>query len=473
MVASRRLPYIYIQNWKCGCSTVKSSLWAAEHALGLTVPPDYPHRKIEGGPFAPDPKRWEHPEREFVFTVVRNPYVRVLSAYLDQIARHRNAEAWGQFALQHGLDEGPLSFNEFLTLLARSPHGAMNPHWRPQYASVAPKLVPYDFIGAVETFDHDMQHVLERIFGQGPALQSYAPHHTGSSKKLATHYGPKEIALVQEIYEEDFASLGYSMDPERQERVATTPRPDPTMIRTWGKASRLVDERQFPAAIAELENLRAVLSGPTVDDRLLRCYQAVALSGTKLASARGIDLIERDTSLAQADADLWKCYSQTLRALGRREDSLAAQIHAAEMRHPSPERDTRLRRLQWRLALLRASKGRRRDALATVQLQASLPHPANHSLGGGWTRRAQHRGDRRRRPGGGALASRPRIARHRTRTWRQGPTDLTRQQEQVAMADPQTRRAGDNPLPSPLRPGGECIRPFGRHRDRGGLVADQ
>ena len=108
---------------------------------------------------------------------------------------------------------------------------------------------------------------------------------------MATHYGPKEIALVQEIYEEDFASLGYRMDPERQERVATTPRPDPAMIRTWGQASPLVDERQFPAAIAELENLRAVLSGPTVDDRLLRCYQVVALSGTKLASARGIDLI--------------------------------------------------------------------------------------------------------------------------------------------------------------------------------------
>ena len=29
------------------------------------------------------------------------------------------------------------------------------------------------------------------------------------------------------------------------------------------------------------------------------------------------------------------------------------------------------------------------------------------------------------------------------------------------MADPQTRRAGDNPLPSPLRPGGEFIRRSG------------
>ena len=120
------------------------------------------------------------------------------------------------------------------------------------------------------------------------------------------------------------------------------------------------------------------MSGPTVDDRLLRCYQAVALSGTRLASARGIDLIERGTSLAEAD--LWKCYSQTLKALGRHEDSLSAQIHAAGMRHPSPERDSRLRRLRWRLALLRASKGRRRDALATVMSPAQPPRRRSSPL---------------------------------------------------------------------------------------------
>jgi hypothetical protein len=374
MVASRRLPYIYVQNWKCGCSTIKSTLWNIEHALGLAVPPDYPHRKIDGGPFATDQKRWEHPEREFVFTVVRNPYVRVLSAYLDQISRHRNAEAWGQFARQHGLDDGPLSFTDFLRLLADSTHGAMNPHWRPQYASVAPKLVPYEFIGSVETFDPDMRIVLRRIFGDGPALQSYAPHQTGSSSKLAEHYGPKEVDLVQRIYEEDFASLGYSMDPARQERVVQPPRTDPAIIRPWGRAMRLMTENRFAAAVLELETFRAGVTGPTVDDRVLRCYQVIATSGAKLKSTKGIELIERDLSLAEADADLWKCYSRTLRAMGRREDSLTAQIRAAAMRHANPERDSRLTRLSWRLALLRASKGRLRAALAAVRPPPSGGH---------------------------------------------------------------------------------------------------
>ena len=82
LVASKRLPYIYVQNWKCGCSTVKSSLWHAEHARGLTSRPATRIRRMV--PFVRDGKRWEHCEREFVFTFVRNPFVRVLSAYLNQ-----------------------------------------------------------------------------------------------------------------------------------------------------------------------------------------------------------------------------------------------------------------------------------------------------------------------------------------------------------------------------------------------------
>jgi hypothetical protein len=367
IIASKRLPYIYIQNWKCGCSTIKSTLWTAEHALGLAVSPDYPHRRVEGSPFVADPKRWEHVEREFLFTIVRNPYVRVLSAYLDQIVTNRNSEAWGRFSARHGLGDGPLAFADFLRLLAETPHGAMNPHWRPQYCSVAPSLVPYDFVGAMETFDQDMGLVLARIFEDGPAVQDYAPHQTGSSKKLSQHYGARELALVQQIYEADFTSLGYSMNPERLERIADFPRPNDVPLRTWGKACRLMEGGHFADAAAELEPLRKVISGPTIDDRLLRCYGAMIDAGGRAPSAKGIELIERALACAEGDADLWKQYGRTLRAMGRREDALEAQMRAVSMRSAGSGRDRRVRHLRWRLAFLRASKGRRADALATVR----------------------------------------------------------------------------------------------------------
>ena len=94
ILASRRLPYIYVQNWKCGCSTIKSTLWAAEHANGTAVAPGHPHQRIADYPFVNDPGRWDGAGREFVFTFVRNPFARMLSAYLNKIVHHRDPSVW-------------------------------------------------------------------------------------------------------------------------------------------------------------------------------------------------------------------------------------------------------------------------------------------------------------------------------------------------------------------------------------------
>ena len=364
MIASRRLPYVYIQNWKCGCSTIKSTLWNIEHSRGLSIAPGYPHLPGEDGPFVADQTRWEHVEREFVFTIVRNPYARVLSSYLDQIAQSRNEHAWGRFASRHGLSDTIPSFNQFLRLLSQTPHAEMNAHWRPQYCSVAPNLVPYDLIGSMESFADDLRHAITRIFGQDARLHTVAGHRTDAGARLGAYYGPAELALVQQIYEEDFRSLGYSMDPAVQVRSAELGRPDPGPLRAWGRANRLLQSLQLDAALADLRSVRTHVLGPTLDDRLLQCSRTAAEAGTRLISPSGIELIERDGGIAGADADLWKRYAQTLRTMHRYEDGLAAGIRAARLRTPGARRDMRLRHAHARLALLRASKGQATRAVA-------------------------------------------------------------------------------------------------------------
>ena len=74
----------------------------------------------------------------------------------------------------------------------------------------------------------------------------------------------------------------------------------------------------------------------------------------------------------RADANTWKLYGRALHRQGQIEEGLAAQLNGLTMRDPSGQRDRRLRRLGWRLALVRARQGRRGDALATLQ---SLPAP--------------------------------------------------------------------------------------------------
>jgi Sulfotransferase family len=373
IVASRRLPYIYVQNWKCACSTVKATLWGAEHAMGLAVPPGYPHGYVEGMPFVNDPRRWEHVEREFVFTFVRNPYARALSAYLDQIVKNRNPEVWGPFAARHGLADAPLDFGDFLRLLAATPPEHMDPHWRPQYHSVAPDLVPYDFIGTLETFDRDIQAVMDRIFSGRVPIRAYAAHGTGSTERLAHYYRAEEVALVRRLYEVDFASLGYSDDPARVERRHAHPRADDRPIRAWGKACRLLGEREFAAAAAELERLRPSIAGPVIEESLVRCYGARPAPATDRALRTGVACIEQELARGLGDAETWKRYGQALTALGQREAGLEALVRAQAMRPPSPASERRLRRLQWRLAVLRASKGRRSSALAALPKAGCLP----------------------------------------------------------------------------------------------------
>jgi Sulfotransferase family len=370
MAASRRLPYIYVQNSKCASSTIRNTLWAAEHALGLTGPPGRPHNEAVSAPLVHDPRRWEQVEREFVFTVARNPFTRILSAYLDKIVAHRDPRVWGTFAARHGLPEAPLAFRDFLQLVADTPEDEMDQHWRPQSCGLAPTIVPYDFIGGVESLQADLAHILQRIFGADVPIREFMPHRTNSSRRVAEHYGAEEIRLVRRIYAADFAQLGYSQDPAITARTPTGGRPDPELIQSWGRAWRLVEEGAPERAAVELEALQDRISGPLVDERLLRCRCAISGRAAKAALADDLRRLEPALERGYGDWATWKWYGAGLRRLGRHEDGLQAEILALEKSASRARVPPRLERLRWRLALLRASKGRAAEAQATL---ASAP----------------------------------------------------------------------------------------------------
>jgi hypothetical protein len=192
-------------------------------------------------------------------------------------------------------------------------------------------------------------------------------------ERLAHYYRAEEVALVQRLYEVDFVSLGYSGDLTNVERGHALPRADDRPIRGWGKACRLLEEREFAAAAAELERLRPSIAGPVVEESLVRCYSARPAPDTGRALRLGVGCIEQELALGQGDAETWKRYGQALAALGQREAGLEALLRAQSMRPPSPASERRLRRVQWRLAVLRASKGQRRSALAALPKATDRP----------------------------------------------------------------------------------------------------
>lgn len=132
------------------------------------------------------------------FTFVRNPYVRVLSAYLDKI--ERKAAHGGR----------AVSFLEFLRRLERG-ELYRNAHWAPQASLLLLPVTEYDFIGRVESLERDLAAVLEILQGRpgDRTPRSALGNWTGAGGRLAQYYDDASLALVRRLYARDFEVFGY------------------------------------------------------------------------------------------------------------------------------------------------------------------------------------------------------------------------------------------------------------------------
>lgn len=372
IAASRQLPYIYVNNFKCGCSTIRRTLWASEHALGVATAPLHPHAETQLLPFVNDLRRWEHVDSQFVFTFVRNPYVRVLSAFLDKIAR-REPPVWGPFSKRHNLGEREISFLEFLRLIASESPETMDIHWRPQRLIIGTDIVPYNFVGAMETFAADLAEVTHTLFGPKATIETFLPHRTQAFERLQQYYGTEERAIVVDLFGQDFAALGYAIDLNQLERVQTAwPSVDAGRLRIWGRANRLVGERRFADAAKALETVRNQIAEPIVESMLQHCYDEVLRQVGTGAPLPSFAVLRQAHSGMPTSVATWKVYSRLWAAAGQVEDSLEAELHAIALRDAGTGRKRwRYWKLRRALALLRARQGRRAEAISTLQPSAA------------------------------------------------------------------------------------------------------
>lgn len=223
--------YVYVENAKAACTTVKAVLGELEFSdcdLGLEIPGTFfanVHVNVLGTPFVKPFQLGEQLFNEvmrssdyFRFSFVRNPYSRLLSAYLDKIVRRRTeADQILEEALALGVSassDDEISFRDFLRCIASitSRSGFLDKHWRPQYFQLHPDAVRYDFIGRVETFQQDIARVAA-LFGSTVSDERRTHgHETGAQTLLEKYYGDEEQALLLELYHSDFAHFGYDTE---------------------------------------------------------------------------------------------------------------------------------------------------------------------------------------------------------------------------------------------------------------------
>lgn len=136
--------------------------------------------------------------QQFTFTFVRDPFARVLSAYLDKVA-----EGDSKFLSVLGMREPP-DFPGFLSALEAGALHA-NAHWAPQADLIPLAPTTLSFVGRVENMERDLGLVLERLFGVTDGVPESPLRRTQAAAKLKSYFGPDQIEKVRRLYARDFA----------------------------------------------------------------------------------------------------------------------------------------------------------------------------------------------------------------------------------------------------------------------------
>lgn len=195
--------------------------------------PSVAHDEAQGGlryldPDGPDEELARRPDLRR-YAMVRNPFSRILSAYLNKIEKRlplteqsgvdthfdrvvREIDVYRRDAL------GPVKYPEinfevFLRWYRDSGSWAVtDEHWTPQHRLLRQPGIKYDHIARFENIPEDANKLL-RLMGcdvEFPTREEMRFKPNNAGQKLAEYYDPVTAQLVAGLFAQDFDLLGYS-----------------------------------------------------------------------------------------------------------------------------------------------------------------------------------------------------------------------------------------------------------------------
>merc|ERR1739838_182102 len=175
------------------------------------------------------------------FLVVRHPFERVISAYMDKLADYTRDLKYrgGYYYAMYGADivakfrqkyqerfpKNPLfmrkepSFVEFVEFLIETPVSKYDEHWKPQFILCPPCHFKFDVIVKMETFDRDTNFILsQRDLSEVVSLKKKhssagkkKKKETNLAKSLFSQLSKNMVKALFEKYRIDFQMFEYDI----------------------------------------------------------------------------------------------------------------------------------------------------------------------------------------------------------------------------------------------------------------------
>lgn len=224
---SRRHRYVYMDNPKTGCSSLKSALVQLEesnYANGLDHynwqtfhdPAVSPLLRLNDLRYPTTLSKLTEEGYRFI-TFVRNPYNRLVSCYRDKILRKKpqKLEIMKCLGYFDSPINTPISFAEFVTAVSAQSDRDMNPHWRVQSSQILYGILDYTFIGRFERYDDDFRECFLKLGipeNEVPEARHLNRTKIGSSEHCDQYYTKELQRRVYQRYIQDFKNFGYAYD---------------------------------------------------------------------------------------------------------------------------------------------------------------------------------------------------------------------------------------------------------------------
>ena len=187
LLVDDRLRYIFCYTPKVACTTWKRILLMMTGKMTVNRSEDIARSDVHSRSFMkrhlPSLNSYRPDEIEyrinhyFKFMFVRDPFERLVSAYLDKFVRTNTFQKtigrdiiklYRPDATTEALNEGSdVTFQEFVRYILDERTRTIRPfneHWRPLHQLCYPCYIKYDFIGKFETLHEDAKYVLKRSY---------------------------------------------------------------------------------------------------------------------------------------------------------------------------------------------------------------------------------------------------------------------------------------------------------------------